>query len=97
MPLLRAFRGLVDASIDAYPKPDTNNGAGVKGEISAPHTSSSASLLGGLGLLGSSSSAAAPVRKPSIVDRDVSEDQKVSVHVFFPSCAPIFFDLIPYA
>lgn len=86
----------MDASIDAYPKPDTSSGAGVKGEISAPQSSSSASLLGGLGLLGSNSSAAAPVRKSSIVDRDASEDQKVCVCVRIPWRAPISFDLIPY-
>lgn len=73
---------MVDASIDAYPKPDTSSGAGAKGDITAQNPSSSASLLGGLGLLGSSSSAsaaAAPVRKASIADRDTSEEQKVSI------------------
>ena len=71
------LRGLVDASIDAYPKADTSSGAGLKGDVSATQSSSSGTLLGGLGLMGSSSSAGAPVRKPSVADH-ASEDQKVS-------------------
>ena len=91
------FRGLVDASIDAYPKADISSGAGSKGEVSATQSSSSGTLLGGLGLMGSSSSAAAPVRKPSVVDRDASEDQKVSFCVMMYWITPISFDFIFYA
>jgi hypothetical protein len=71
-------RGLIEASIDAYPAPTSSAGTGE--QIASTPVAPAASLLGGLGsisLLGSGSNAP---KKAASVEGDHTDESKVRLH-----------------